>query len=152
VTPFLEAFYEAVRRWRLFCLVCLTVAVWLVGLYFWLSLPVATVWQLVAQGAGALALLAVPLILIHRIYRAAGGGPFRPHPALLLALPAAAFVGLWLPYRLLWWIPPLSSFAGQTTSLVLRFAAADLLFSFALLWVIAIAAQPYGKALPAAQR
>lgn len=152
MTPFLEAFYEAVRRWRLLCLVFVTVAVWLTGFYFWLSLPVATGWQLATQAAGALALLAVPVILLHRIYRAMGGGAFRPHPALLLALPAAAFSGLWLPFRLLWWIPQIPSFAGQTASLLLRFAAADLLFSFALLWLVALAAQPNGKALPAAQR
>ncbi|MBY0505817.1 MAG: hypothetical protein K2X03_18015 [Bryobacteraceae bacterium] len=46
----------------------------------------------------------------------------------LAAVFAWAVVGSWLPWKLFWWIPSVSSFAGQMASFVLRAGAAFVLY------------------------
>ena len=52
----------------------------------------------------------------------------------LAATAAYAFAGLWLPWKLFWWIPTLASFEGQMLSFTLRVGAAFILYVAA--WLI----------------
>ncbi len=52
----------------------------------------------------------------------------------LAATAAYAFAGLWLPWKLFWWIPTLASFEGQMLSFILRIGAAFILYVAA--WLI----------------
>lgn len=148
----LFAFYETARRWRLVLLIFASSMVWLAAFFLWLGIPVAAAWQLVLQAIGALALLAAPCLLIRLVYRKAGGGPPQFTPTLLIGLLFAVMCGGILPYRLIWWIPQLQPLAAQFASLAVRFSTAAFLFSFTLVWIVVIVANPNGKDLPSAER
>jgi hypothetical protein len=125
------------KLWLLPCVFVFVLA-WMAAFFLWLGIPVATLAQIALQIAGALLLLGLPLYGGRALFRALGGSRPRWNPHLLAALPLAFLGGVYLPYRLIWWIPALPSFAGQTLSAALRFAAAGLLFSLALLWLTAM--------------
>ena len=74
-----------------------------------------------------LAIVALRVLLPVAVRAAAHGADglrdWRPVPLTLgyfLAAAAWLFAGLWMPWKLFWWIPTLSSFEGQMASLVLR--------------------------------
>lgn len=65
-------------------------------------------------------------------YGADGLRDWRPVPLSLryiAAVIAWVLIGLWIPWRLFWWIPTITSFAGQMASFVLRAGVAFALFT-----------------------
>ncbi len=70
---------------------------------------------------------------------------WRPAPSSLLRAAVYLFVGLWLPWKLFWWIPTIDSFTGQMTSFVLRVGTAFALYVSA--WLL-FAWHIRGQALP----
>jgi hypothetical protein len=56
------------------------------------------------------------------------------HGAAWVGLGMFLLVGLYLPWKLIWWVPKIDSLSGQSISAFARFAVAGLLF--ALMWLV----------------
>jgi hypothetical protein len=141
----LAAFYETVRRWRLLLVVMAATLVWVAAFFLWLGIPVAAGWQIAGQAVAGVVLAGAPIAMLVFLYRTVGGKRFQPGPSFAVALAGALFLGGYAPYRLIWWIPAFAALPAQAVSMAARFLAALLLFSFAVLWMVVIAAGCYGK-------
>jgi hypothetical protein len=53
-----------------------------------------------------------------------------------------ALLGVWLPWRIVWWVIPFESATLEGALAALRFLTADALFSAALLWLGSVLAAP----------
>jgi hypothetical protein len=119
------------------------VAAGLVGiLAWWLSLPVATWWDLLQH-------LFLPLLsgfLIVFEYRRArrrlapAGLAWNGRPAVTAAA-VWLLAGVALPALLVWWVPLFQSLAGQLTSAIVRFGLAAALLVTISLWWMAVSAR-----------
>jgi hypothetical protein len=110
------------------------------AVYGWLALPVATVWHLVAHLllAGAiLALLYFGLRLASRSLGPANWKRAARAPQFWIFALACVAAGVWLPFRLIWWIPVFDALAAQAASAALRFTMAAALCTGALLCLLA---------------
>jgi hypothetical protein len=151
MNPLIASLQLTARRPLMLLLVLAALLTWIAAFFLWLGIPVATAWQVALQALSAAALVAFPVLLVVRLFRALGGAGLRFSLLLALALCIAAVVGLYAPYKLIWWIPQVKSMTAQTVSMVVRFLVAGLLASFSLVWVIGIAAQ-HGKELSSRQQ
>lgn len=134
-------------RWKSLWLVeTLLLAIVLASVYGWLALPVARWWHIASHVAVAL-LVAGLIYLALRLMRRklAGGTSALKEPAFWLATLLWVLVGLWLPYRLIWWVPALDGFNAQAISAALRFLVAGTLFTGAWMWLAACASRPAGE-------
>lgn len=125
---------------------CLSVACLLAGLpgwaALWLSLKVATAWDLALHAlilVAALGFLAFAAILLKRAFLTPTPQRVFASPACWLALAVFLVLGVWLPWKLIWWVPELASLNAQAASAAARFITAHLLFSLSLSWLIASA-------------
>ena len=120
-----------------FLLHALADAVWIALALSWFWLPDSKVWGLALAAVEFLFLIAAALWLIGRallFYRRAHATEdvtlIRAIPVLILrpwSLPAAAVLGIYLPYKLIAWHPQLSGLQMQSTSLAIRFLVAFLM-------------------------
>jgi hypothetical protein len=125
---------------------CLGVACLLAGLpgwlTMWLSLKVATTWDLALHALiliAALGFLAFAAMLLKRAFLTPAPRRLFASPAFWLALAVFVVLGIWLPWKLIWWVPELASLKAQAASAAARFLTAHLLFSLVLSWLIASA-------------
>jgi hypothetical protein len=102
-------------------------------LAWWLTLPVATAWDLVLHVVVLLAMAAFAALAWRVARRALPGALGFCWPALPVALAA----GVGVPALLLWWVPGFESIGAQAASLAVRFLLAGVLFTGALLWLAA---------------
>lgn len=110
--------------------------------YGWLALPVATVWHLVAHLLLAGAILSLLYFGLRLASRALGPADWKRAihaPQFWILAFVCIVAGLWLPFRLIWWIPVFDALAAQAASVALRFAAASVLFTGAMLCLLAAA-------------
>ncbi len=104
---------------------------------WWLTLPVATAWNLALHGLVLAMMLGFAVLAWQMARRAFPGGKRRAWPAV----PVAAAVGIVLPAALVWWVPGFESMEAQAASMAVRFALAGVLFTGALLWLAACGVQ-----------
>jgi hypothetical protein len=114
---------------------------WLWLVYEWPLIPLARVWQLAAVAVSGLLLLALFGLALFSAFRMSDLRMLA-RPVNWIAVVVWAGLGLWLPYRIVWWVTPLGSVRAETISLVVRFAVADKLACYALLWLAAVLAKP----------
>ena len=120
-----------------FLLHALADAVWIALALSWFWLPDSKVWGLALAVVELLFLMVAAVWLIRRallFYRRAHANEdvtlIREIPILILrpwSLPAAAVLGIYLPYKLISWHPQLSGLQMQSTSLAIRFLVAFLM-------------------------
>jgi hypothetical protein len=120
-----------------FLLHALADAVWIALALSWFWLPDSKVWGLALAAVELVFLIVAALWLIRRallFYRRAHANEdvtlIREIPILILRpwlLPAAAVLGIYLPYKLISWHPQFSGLQMQTTSLGVRFLVAFLM-------------------------
>jgi putative effector of murein hydrolase LrgA (UPF0299 family) len=105
-----------------------TVLIAAVALAAYLALPAAKWWWIARW-------IVLPTLLVSLFAGAAAHGwrAWRGFSIRSLAAPALVFLGVWIPMRLLAWVPRVSSFSMEMTSFVLRAAVAYLLFVVAWL-------------------
>lgn len=111
---------------------------------YWLWLPVAALWDLVLHVLLLLVASACIYWALALLRKRFAGAP--PRAGALLNSPAAwtavalfACAGVWLPYRLVWWVPRFATLQGQAASAGARFLAAWFLFTGGLAWLAACA-------------
>lgn len=138
----LESLRTAASRPLLTVLVAASIAIWLVVFFLWLSIPVASFWQLILQAVVALALIVLPLCGLRLLFKRMGGRRVAFSLPLLAGVAAAILAVAYLPYKLIWWIPQVQSFGAQSASMALRFLVAGLLAAFMVVWLTALAAGP----------
>ena len=120
-----------------FVLHALADAVWIALAVSWFWLPDSKMWSVgVAAIAApvlvlaALWLVAWALLFYRRAHATEGVTLIRAIPILILrpwSLPAAAVLGIYLPYKLIAWHPQFSGLQMQSTSLAIRFLVAFLM-------------------------
>lgn len=100
-----------------------TVLVALVSLAVYLALPAGKWWWIARW-------ITLPMLLVPLFAGAASHGwrVWRGYSPRALAAPVFVFLGVWIPLRLLTWVPRASSFNLEMTSFVLRATLAYLLF------------------------
>lgn len=108
----------------------------------WLWTPLERNWHLVLNAAyllGSAGLAAWGLTDAHRRFAPEGIRLFRAAQRTEFwgALALFAALGLWLPARLVTWVPHFDSLAGQAWSAGTRAAAAWVLFTAAICWLLA---------------
>jgi hypothetical protein len=133
-------------------------AVWIALALSWFWLPDSKVWGIALGAIEALLLIAAALWLIGRalaFYRKAHANEnvtlIRAIPVLILRpwlLPAAALLGIYLPYKLIGWRPHVAGLQMQTTSLAIRFLAAFLLTVTSWLLLASLLAATPRKSTP----
>jgi len=128
---------EVWQRKLTWLLLAVALPVWLALDYQWAGIPLAKTWQvLVVTIAGVLLLAAAGYALRVVFRRVFWGAALRSAYGWLTVLAWLA-VGVWVPYKLLWLVFPLSTIAAEAVSAAIRFALADVLATGALLWVAA---------------
>lgn len=105
-------------------------------LAWWLTLPVATAWNLALHAAVLILMLGFAVLAWRMTRRAFPKGRWQVWPAVPLALAA----GIALPAALVWWVPGFESMEAQAVSMALRFVLAGVLFTGSLLWLAACGA------------
>ena len=114
--------------------------------YGWLALPVAKWWHLALHVVVGLAIVGLVYLAIRLMRRkVAGGRAAVKEPAFWAAVVVWVVVGLWLPYRLIWWVPAVDGMTAQAFSAGLRFVLAAGVFTKAWMWLVACAAPPAGE-------
>jgi hypothetical protein len=114
--------------------------------YGWLALPVAQWWHIalhVVVGSLILGLVYLAIRLVRR--KVAGGRSAVKEPAFWVAVLLWLVVGLWLPYRLIWWVPSVDGMTAQAFSAGLRFVLAAGVFTKGWMWLVACGAPPAGE-------
>jgi hypothetical protein len=106
-----------------------TVLIAAIALAAYLALPAAKWWWIARW-------IVLPSLLVSLFAGAAAHGwrAWRGFSARSLAVPALVFLGVWIPMRLLAWVPRVSSFGMEMTSFVVRAGVAYLLFVAA--WLV----------------
>lgn len=134
-----QAFFRLWLRKRLWLQETLLLAALLAAAYGWLSLPVAGNWHLALHVLTALAMLSVAVFGVRLAWRAFApchGAGILAEAHFWLALVIWVAAGLWLPVKLIWWIPELAGLPMQAASAAVRFLLAGLLFAGGLLWLL----------------
>ncbi len=100
-----------------------TVAVALLAFAVYMALPVGKGWWIARW-------IVLPPLFVALFAGAASHGwrVWRGFSMRVFAAPVIVFLGVWVPLRLLGWVPHLSSFAMEMTSFIVRAAIAYLLF------------------------
>ena len=112
--------------------------VWLVLVYLWTGIPLARAWQVALVALCGLALMAPVSYVLYRIFHGVDWSAATRDAVAWLALLPWAALGVWLPYKLLWWAFPLGSIAIEGIAAGVRLAIAGLLFTGGLFWLSAI--------------
>ncbi len=135
--------WRALRRLPLFLICLLLVA----------AVSVALLWLAAWRPSTQLGVAALALALLPLISQAAGGG-FSARVALRIPgqwrywnIGVVIFVlaGAYFPYRLIWWIPEVGSFAAQAASVIVRFGLAYVLAVTAWLLLAALIGRLAGR-------
>jgi hypothetical protein len=133
-------------------------AVWIALALSWFWLPDSKVWGLALAAIELVFLIVAAMWLIGKalsFYRRAHANEdatlIRAIPVLILRpwiLPAAALLGIYLPYKLIAWHPPVAGLQMQTTSLAIRFLAAFLMIVTAWLALASLLAAAPRRSTP----
>ncbi len=109
--------------------------------WWWLSLPVADVMDLVLLAVVGLVAVALAVCMAWKAFQMWGGGLFRAlgHGPFWPALLLAGVFGLLLPWGLVKWVPGVEGLWSQAASMAVRFGLAIVLFTSSLLWLGAVA-------------
>jgi hypothetical protein len=147
-----ERLHELFRDWRsglggvwrrklLWLALTLFTPGWLISIYNWAALPLARPWQLAVVALTGLILIALPSAALWLIFRRASLTALFTAPGYT-SLMLWALLGVWLPWRIVWWVIPFKFAMIEGASAALRFIAADALFSASLLWLGRVLARP----------
>jgi hypothetical protein len=106
-----------------------TVILALAAFAVYMALPSGRWWWWIARW------IVLPMLLVPLFAGAASHGwrVWRGFTLRALAAPVLVFLGVWIPLRLLYWVPRVSGFGMEMTSFVLRAGVAYLLFVVAWL-------------------
>ena len=148
LTRWRDACREVWRRKWLWLFLTAALPIWLLLDYQWAGIPLAKTWQVLVVAISGLLLLAAAGYALRVVFRAvrwpAALHSFSGWATLLVwAVP-----GVWLPYRLLWFVVPLGSIASEAVSAAVRFALADVLAMGSLLWLAAALTPPSTQIRP----
>jgi hypothetical protein len=134
-------------QWKgLWAVETLLLGILLGAVYGWLALPVAKWWHIALHVAGAAVMAGLVYFAVRLVRRKLAGGAWKAaDPAFWLACVLWLLVGLWLPYRLVFWVPDVAGMTAQAVSAGIRFVLAAVLFTGAWMWLAACAARPPGE-------
>ena len=125
----------------------LAAAGWTMLALSWFWLPDSSIWGVVWSTAQGLIVIFGGLWLARMDFvfysKAHGGSSWKAilRPRFYASLALVAAIGIYIPYKLIGWHPPFSSFAMQTASLIVRFALAYLIAVSAWLILVSLFAR-----------